>query len=153
MGMGMVVDVVFTAIDPPVTDEDWRTAIRTRAQIAREVLGRHRWALGLLDSRHHPGHATLKRHNAFLGILRGAGFGVAMAVHGISLIDSYVNGYVLHEANLPGDVQQAADGLLEHVAQLPHLKEVVEHVMTGYDSGDEFEYGLELVLDALEARR
>jgi AcrR family transcriptional regulator len=157
-----VVDVVFAAIELPGAEcDDWRDAIRARASSAREVLSRHSWALGLMDSRRNPGPATLRHHDAVLGVLREAGFTVPMAVHAVSLIDSYVGGFVLQEANLPvatpDEVERVAGGILEHLPEdeLPYLTEVItDHALRpGYDPASEFGYGLDLILDALEARR
>jgi AcrR family transcriptional regulator len=153
-----VVDAVFAAIELPTEGDDWRDAIRARASSARAVLSRHSWALGLMDSRRNPGPATLRHHNAVLGVLREAGFTLAMAVHAVSLIDSYIGGFVLQEANLPvttrDDVEQVAGNILPS-DELPYLTEViVDHALkSGYDYASEFGYGLDLILDALEARR
>jgi AcrR family transcriptional regulator len=154
-----VVDAVFAAIELHSAEgDDWRGAIRARASSARAVLSRHSWALGLMDSRRNPGPATLRHHNAVLGVLREAGFTLAMAVHAVSLIDSYIGGFVLQEANLPvttrDDVEQVAGNILPS-AELPYLTEViVDHALKpGYDYASEFGYGLDLILDALEARR
>ncbi|WP_235039174.1 TetR/AcrR family transcriptional regulator [Kibdelosporangium aridum] len=157
-----VVDAVFAAIKLPSADcDDWREAIRERAYSARAVLSRHSWALGLMDSRRNPGLATLRHHNAVLGVLREAGFALPTAAHAISLIDSYISGYVLQEVNLPmttpEDVEEVAGGILEHLPadELPYLREmIVDHALRpGYDHTNEFGYGLDLILDALEARR
>lgn len=157
-----VVDVVFAAIELPGAEcDDWRDAIRSRASSARAVLSQHSWALGLMDSRRNPGAATLSHHNAVLGVLREAGFTLPMAAHAVSLIDSYVGGFVLQEANLPvttpDDVEEVAGSILEHLqaAELPYLTEmIVDHALQpGYDYTSEFAYGLDLILDALEARR
>ena len=157
-----VIDVVFASIELPPTDrDDWRDAMRTRACSARAVLSQHRWALGLMDSRPDPGPATLRHHDAVLGILRAAGFTVPMAAHAVSIIDSYIGGFVLQEANLPlrtpEEVEEVAGGILEHLPadQLPHLTEMItEHALRpGYDHGTEFDYGLDLILDGLDARR
>lgn len=157
-----VVDLVFAAIElPPAEHDDWRDAIRVRASSAREVLSKHRWALGLMDSRQHPGPATLRHHDAVLGVLSKAGFALSMAAHAVSIIDSYIGGFVLQEANLPvktpEDLRDVAGGILDHpmAAELPHLAEmIVEHALQpGYDYNNEFDYGLDLILDALEARR
>lgn len=141
--------------------DDWRDAIRARASSARTVLSRHTWALGLMDSRRNPGPATLRHHDAVLGVLREAGFTLPMAAHAVSLIDSYTDGYVLQEANLPvtapDDLEDVAGSILEHLPteELPFLTEmIVEHALKpGYDHTSEFGYGLDLILDALEARR
>lgn len=153
-----VVDEVFAAIELPAVEDDWRKAIRARAGSAREVLSRHSWALGLMDSRRNPGPATLRHHNAVLGVFREAGFPVALAVHAVSLIDSYVGGFVLQEANLPlttpEDVEQVAGNIKERLSdELPYLAEVIAAVTPDYDHTSEFDYGLDLILDALEARR
>jgi AcrR family transcriptional regulator len=157
-----VVDVVFAAIELPRAEcDDWRDAMRTRAASARTVLSRHRWALGLVDSRRNPGPATLRHHDAVLGVLRSAGFTLPMAAHAVSLIDSYISGFVLQEANLPvktpSDLQEVAGGILEDLPpdDLPYLTEmIVDHALQpGYDYLREFSYGLDLILDALEARR
>jgi AcrR family transcriptional regulator len=157
-----VVDMIFASIDlPPDDRDDWRDAIRVRAHSARGVLSRHSWALGLMDSRHNPGPATLRHHDAVLGVLRRAGFTLPMAAHAVSIIDSYISGYVLQEANLPittpDDVQEVAAGILEHLPtdEMPYLTEmIVDHALKpGYNYSSEFSYGLDLILDALEGRR
>src|SRR6185437_6251340 len=50
-----MVDIVFGEIELPTTDVDWRTALRRRAISTREALNRHRWAVGLMESRTTPG--------------------------------------------------------------------------------------------------
>lgn len=156
-----VVDAVFAAIELPGPGAaDWRAATRARAESARAVLSAHSWALGLMDSRRSPGPATLRHHDAVLGILREGGFSLRMAAHAVSLVDSYVGGYVLQEANLPmatpDDVADVTTGILERLpaGELPYLREMIGHVMRpGYAYADEFDYGLDLILDALDARR
>ncbi|MBB1246459.1 TetR/AcrR family transcriptional regulator C-terminal domain-containing protein, partial [Streptomyces durbertensis] len=96
-----MVDAVFAEIDLPPHGPDWQNALRHRTTSARTVLLNHPWAVGLLDSRPHPGPATLRHHNAVLGALRAAGFSVPRAVSAFSLIDSYLYGFVLQETSLP----------------------------------------------------
>ncbi len=154
-----MVDAVFAAIELPPVAADWRAAIRARAGSARAVLARHSWALGLMDSRRNPGPATLRHHDAVLGVLREAGFSVAMATHAVSLLDSYIAGFVLQESSLPmatpADVAAVAGGILASlpVGELPHLREVIAAYGPAYDPTSEFGYGLDLILDALDARR
>lgn len=157
-----VVDMVFAAIElPPADVDDWRDAIRARSASARGVLSKHRWALGLMDSRRDPGPATLRHHDAVLGVLDEAGFTLPMAAHAVSIIDSYIGGFVLQETNLPvktpEELDDVAEGILEHlpVDELPYLTAlIVDHALQpGYDFSSEFGYGLDLILDALDARR
>src|SRR5262245_40097652 len=65
-----LVDVVFGEIELPVPGADWRSEMERRARSARGVLGRHRWAIGLLESRLTPGPANLRHHDAVIATLR-----------------------------------------------------------------------------------
>ncbi|MFE9338250.1 TetR/AcrR family transcriptional regulator [Streptomyces sp. NPDC007063] len=152
-----MVDAVFDEIDLPPHDMDWKSAIRHRAVSARAVLQRHPWAVGLLDSRSHPGSATLRHHDAVIGALRSGGFSVSMAAHAVSLIDSYLYGFVLQEQSLPftgtTELDEVASAILRDMPAdtYPHLAELAtEHALKpGYDYADEFTFGLTLILDAL----
>ena len=152
-----IVDVVFGEIDLPTVDGDWRSEVHLRATSARHVLRRHSWAIGLLESRTSPGPATLRHHAAMIGTLRGAGFSIEMTAHAYALIDSYVYGFALQEAALPfegsDDVATVVEPLIEQFSttEYPHLVELAtEHVLRpGYDFGDEFDFGLTLILDGL----
>ena len=156
-----MVDLVFGEIGLPPSGPDWRAAMRRRAVSAREVLARHRWAIGLMESRTSPGAATLRHHDAVIGSLRAGGFSVAMAAHAFSLLDSYVYGFALQEASLPFDkgteTAELVETILGHIRpeDYPYLTELaVEHVMQpGYEYGKEFEFGLDLILEGLERSR
>src|SRR5260370_24543541 len=80
-----MVDVVFSQIDLPPSGADWRTAMRQRAISVHQVLLRHPWANGLMESRTAPRPANLRHHDALLGSLRSAGFPVEMAAHAYSI--------------------------------------------------------------------
>jgi AcrR family transcriptional regulator len=152
-----IVDLVFAEIELPSAGGDWRSELRRRANSARQVLRRHPWAIGLMESRTSPGPATLRHHDATIGTLRAAGFSVEMTAHAYALLDSYVYGFALQEASLPFDtpdtVAEVAGPMMERFppGAYPHLVELAtEHVLRpGYDFGDEFEFGLTLILDAL----
>jgi AcrR family transcriptional regulator len=156
-----MVDLVFSEIYLPSAGIDWKTAMRQRAISARHVLSRHPWAIGLMDSRTSPGPATLRHHDAVLGSLRQGGFSIEMAAHAFSALDSYIYGFALQEASLPfGTAEETAEVAQTILQQLPadeypYLTELtIEHVLQpGYDYGDEFEFGLDLVLDGLERAR
>jgi len=153
-----MVDLVFSEIGLPSGGTDWRTAMRQRAISAREVLSRHRWAIGLMESQSSPGAATLRHHDAVIGSLREGGFSIGMAAHAFSALDSYIYGFALQEASLPFETEEETAELAQTIMQrfpadeYPHLTELtVEHVLQpGYDYGNEFEFGLDLILDGLE---
>ena len=159
-----MVDVVFSEIGLPASGADWKAAMRERAIAVRDALVRHRWAIGLMESRRHPGPANLRHHDGVIGRLRAAGFSIEMAAHAYSLLDSYIYGFALTKLNLPfdssgeaGDAGEVAEAMLQPfpVNEYPNLVEILtEHVMKpGYDYGDEFEYGLDILLDGLERIR
>jgi AcrR family transcriptional regulator len=158
-----MVDIVFSEIELPSTDVDWRTAMRRRAHSTREVLNRHRWAVGLMESRRTPGPASMRLHNAVLGCLREGGFSIEMTIQAYSVQDAYIYGFALQEKGLPFETAEestaVAEATTQQVADLanafPYLAEVVAgHVANvGYDFTAAFEYGLDLILDALEKRR
>jgi hypothetical protein len=84
-----------------------------------------------------------------------------MAAHAFSALDSYIYGFALQEATLPlGETEEetleVAQMMMAQVPvdEYPHLTEfTIEHILQpGYDFGDEFAFGLDLILDSLETR-
>ncbi len=167
-----MVDIVFGEIELPSTDVDWRTAMRRRALSTRAALNRHRWAVGLMESRTTPGLASLRLHDAVLGCLREAGFSIELAIQAYSVQDAYIYGFALQEKTVPFETAAESAAVAEEqyreygelagerqlgdlADEFPYLAEVVAgHVAThGYDFGEAFEFGLDLILDALERRR
>jgi AcrR family transcriptional regulator len=167
-----MVDLVFGEIELPSTDVDWKTAMRRRAISTREALNRHRWAVGLMESRTTPGPASLRLHDAVLGCLREAGFSIEMTIQAYSVQDAFIYGFALQEKSLPFDTTEESAAVAEEqyrefaeladerqmgalADEFPYLAEVVAgHVAkVGYDFTEAFEYGLDLILDALEQRR
>src|SRR3982750_1916396 len=122
-----LVDIVFGEIELPVPGRDWRSELRRRAHSARDVLARHRWAIGLLESRTSPGPANLRHHDTVIATLRAAGFSAALTAHAYALIDSYVYGFALQEAALPFQGRDSAGDVAESIMQrmaegeYPHL--------------------------------
>jgi AcrR family transcriptional regulator len=153
-----MVEAVFTEIDLPPVEDDWKTAMRRRCVSMREVLLRHPWAPPLMESRPAPGPTLLHHHDAVLGCLRRGGLPLSWAAHAYAVLDSYVYGYAMQEANLPfgGDQQigDLADAILSAIPadQYPYLREfTAEHALQpGYNFGNSFEVGLDLLLDGLD---
>jgi hypothetical protein len=151
-----MIDVVFGEIDLPSADGDWMSAMRRRAISVRDVLSRHRWAIGLMESRTNPGPANLRHHDAVLGSLLAAGFSIDEAAHAYSVLDSYVYGFAQTQLSLPFEsaeqIAAMGEGMLQNfpVDEYPHLAQMIGHAMTpGYDHSGEFGFGLDLVLDGV----
>ena len=154
-----MVDLVFGEIELPAGGEAWKEAMRRRAKSAQVVLGRHRWAIPLMESRTQPGAANLHHHDSVLRCLREAGLSVELAAHAYSALDSYIYGFALEQASLPFETGEQAAVLAETMLQAfpvndyPYLAEIAAHVVSqpGYSYSNEFDYGLGLILDGLEA--
>ncbi len=155
-----MVDVIFDRIGLP-EGENWRDAMRRRALSVRATFRRHRWAVGLLESRENPGEASFRHIDGVVGVLREAGFSMTLVAHAYALLDSYIYGFVLQENafRFEGGEEAAelAATLIEAMPSdaYPNLVAFTrEHVLQpGYDFAHEFEYGLDLILDGLERRR
>ncbi len=166
-----MIDIVFGEIELPSANVAWKTAMRQRALSTREALNRHRWAVGLMESRRTPGSASLRVHDAVLGCLREAGFSIEMTIQAYSVLDAYIYGFALQEKTVPFESAEEAAAVAEEQVrefaelaeerqfagladEFPYLAEVVAgHVAkVGFDFGSAFEYGLDLLLDALEQR-
>lgn len=109
-----------------------------------------------MESRPRPGPATLRHHDAVLSTLRRGGLSWGLTAHGYATIDSFVYGFALEEANLPGgggpDLAAMAEGLLDALAGYPALAAFTRDwvLQPGYSFGDSFEFGLDLIIDGLE---
>jgi AcrR family transcriptional regulator len=153
-----IVDLVYGEIALPPGETDWKAAMRLRANSAREVLLRHPWASSLMQSRTKPGPATLRHHDSVIGNLRQAGFTIELAAHAFSVIDSYVYGFAQQQQNLTYTTSEQAAVVAEDILRklpaedYPHLAEmIIEHALKpGYDYAEEFNFGLDLILDGLE---
>lgn len=155
-----MVDVVFGEIHTPVVGGDWAAEMRARSRSGRAVLKRHRWAVGLMDSRRGAGMQNLRHHDAVLGCLREGGFSIPLAGNAFALLDAHLYGFLVQELALPfegeADLADLGEELFSGLpeGELPYLREfAVEHAMKpGYDFGDEFDVGLDLILDGLADR-
>jgi AcrR family transcriptional regulator len=155
-----MVDIVFSEIELPPEDLDWRSAMRRRAISTREALKRHNWAIGMMESRH-PGPANLRNHNAVMGCLRNAGFSFKIAIHAYSLQDAYIYGFALQERDTgfktPDSAGEAAQRRAQTIGALesyPYLAEIATKLpQSRYDNAIEFAWGLDLILDSLDRLR
>ena len=157
-----LVDIVFGEIEVPAPGTlDWKVAMRRRALSIRAALNRHRWAVGLMEGRMNPGPNNIRYHDAVMGCLREAGFPFRAAVHAYSVQDAYVYGFALQEKNLGFETPEESAEKIEaqrllvpSMDEYPYLLEVATELQeAGYDYAAEFEWGLDLILDALERRR
>lgn len=152
-----MIDHVHGEINVPTEDLNWRALMQSRAHSAFEVLSRHPWASSIMESGVSPGPSTLQDSENMIRCFREAGFSVEMTVHAVTVLNIYIYGAAQQYAKLSfSTVDQAA----EHgesikqqfpVDAYPYLGEMIsEHMIkAGYDAMDEFNFGLDLILDGI----
>ena len=147
----MVDSLVGEIADPP-TGGPWRAAIRARALSARKVLGGRRWAQRLLATRVVLGPGTLRHIEAVTRVLRDAGFSYALAHNTMHVLGARIYGFTqepFDDALTPEAVQRFV--ALIRAGDYPAMKGALPHIR--HDGDAEFEFGLDLLLDALERTR
>jgi tagatose-1,6-bisphosphate aldolase non-catalytic subunit AgaZ/GatZ len=155
-----MVDAVFAEFHLPRVGGDWAEEMRARSRSGREVLKRHPWAVGLMDSRRGAGFETIRHHDAVIGCLREAGFSIPLTGHAFALLDAHLYGFLVQELSLPfegeADLAEVAEQVMTAIpeGELPYFREfALEHALQpGYAFGDEFEVGLDLVIEGLARR-
>ncbi|MBP2216995.1 TetR/AcrR family transcriptional regulator C-terminal domain-containing protein [Arthrobacter sp. CAN_C5] len=155
-----MLDVVYSQFSTPRAGDEWRTAMCDRAESMRSALAQHPWAISI-KARTSPGPVILGHLDSVIGCLRAAGFSMPLTGHALSLLDSYVNGFAQEEASLPldssGDIASATEDIMaqqEQMAQtFPNLADMAVSLILqpGYAYGQEFGFGLELILDGIAA--
>jgi len=155
-----MLDVVYSEFSTPQAGDQWREAMKLRAESTRAVLARHPWAISI-KSRTSPGHATLAHLDAVIGCLDAAGFSMPLIGHTMSILDGYVQGFAQQEASLPldasGDIGEATEAIIAQQESMqdafPNLAAMAEKLVLqpGYAYGNEFDFGLRLILDGIAA--
>ena len=152
-----MVDMVVGEIEVPKLEDDWKAAMRSRALSAREVLLRHPWVTLPMVSRINVGPAMLRYIDATLGCLLEAGFSCQMADRAWNALDSHIYGFTLQELNFPIEATAYADTATEYLPMIPankypYMNRLSQQVAEGqYDGISNFEFGLDLLLDGLDA--
>jgi AcrR family transcriptional regulator len=165
----VVVGEVLAAVDeiaPPSEPADWKQVVRARILAAREVLLRHKWAPGVLESRTAMPPALLGYYDSLLGLMREAGFSLDLAHHALHALGSRALGFSqeLFVTDNDDDVPpETAAVMLRQMTSYRHLGELMRLVSHdpdstlgrpgGCDDQFEFEFGLDLLLDGLERLR
>lgn len=150
-----ITDLVASEIEVP-TGPDWKAALRRSAISVHEVLLRHPWASGLLESRVNLGPARLRYVDAVIGVLAAAGFSMPMVGRAFMALDSHTYGFTLQELSWPFDIDDAEAVAATMALQIPrdaypNLAAMTEMVASERQGAKlDFEFGLDLLLDGLE---
>ena len=116
-----MLDVVYSEFSTPRAGDEWRTAMRERAESMRSVLAQHHWAISI-KARTSPGPATLGHLDCGDRLPAAAGFSMPLTGHAMSILDSYVHGFAQQEASLPldpsGDIGGATKDIMAPQEQM-----------------------------------
>ena len=165
-----MVDWVVERFELPDDEPRWDAAIRRCANSAHDLLLEHEWAcsLALLPSDVRTVNGPRIRYMEWLlRRLREAGFSADLAYSAYHTLDSHIFGFTLWQLGHAKAASMTArpDGetteewakrlLLEMRPQFPYLAEHAEqHMAAGARDGrQEFEFGLDLILDGLKKLR
>jgi len=155
--MNGILDLVTEEIEPPAAGSPWKRALRATAISAHEVYMRHAWAANLTLSAG-TGAGRYRYMEAILRCLREGGFSAEMTHHAYHALESHIVGFTLWVVGISASLAAAGDELADVVRTFetayPYLYEhAAEHGRERRaDDPTEFEFGLDLILDGLEAK-
>jgi AcrR family transcriptional regulator len=161
-----IVDVVANEMNAAVTEFDgssgeWKSELRRRILAARQVLLRHKWAPGVIETRSAMSLPVLEYYDGVIGILRRGGFSVDLGHHAMHALGSRVIGFTqeLYDDSQNDTIDEASAAMLErHMDRLPYIAELAaaalhvdpDSTLGWCDDQTEFEFSLDLILDGLE---
>jgi len=163
----LMVDVVMGELLIPAGElpAEWRPAMAAIAKRSRTVLRRHRWLLDRLgDGR--PGPNAMHHLEQSLEAMTGAGISPRAMFEAIVLIDEYVFGFAIREAQESAEHERGwAPGVREFFqrelvsGEFPRVSELLgddvdtatKRVADVFFEPGRFERGLERLLDGVEA--
>jgi AcrR family transcriptional regulator len=166
--LDLALDRLFEEIEAPDPELPWRDQLRELAHELRRLLLRHRNLIMVIASRPTTGPNAVAAIDLLFGVVRRAGFPDDQVVPASLALLNYTSGYaVLEAASLsqfgPGAdeatvrkaVQESVGRTMEFILTLPQEQfpnvQLVGRHLVEVDDDMRFAYGLERMLDGLEA--
>ena len=148
-----MIGAVFGAIPLPDTEIDWKQAIRKTGIAAMEQFTAHPWVVTLLMQRGNFGDTPLLFMNQILGVLRRAGFSDEDTHHAWQMLAGHTMGYAFQQAaRMPGKDFSHFDTQLTRLGdRVPHVVALAPY-LAACEFETEFAFGLEIIIDGLNAR-
>ena len=134
-----MVDLIVAEIDPPATDGEWKTALRSRILSARRTMLRHAWASAVITSRENASPVVMTYMDTTGGIMRAGGFSVDLMHHAFHVLGARVLGFsqeLYDDSNPDADPDQMAVMARQMADQFPNIVAVMEQVDRGAHTGD-----------------
>ncbi|GGT32229.1 TetR/AcrR family transcriptional regulator [Nonomuraea spiralis] len=166
----LVVDEVYGELRVPSAEEaaGWRDGLATSARSLRAVILRHPWLASVLGQAGltNLGPNVMRRSEDLLALVHGAGFAPGEADQAVNTLLAYVIGMTVSEAAYlsmlarNGQTEQEWLDTVRSTAEQAmeeHPRMRAEYAVKGYGDPrrareEDFTYGLDRVLDGLEAR-
>ena len=150
------------SIAPSIAGLDWRSALRRRILLAREVMLEHRWVPSALESRTSVSPGLILYFDGVLGIMIAGGFSFDLAHHALHALGSRALGFSqeLFNPATPADEAATAAELVAMTAMAPNLAAMLAEVthddpdstLGWCDDQAEFEFGIDVLLEGLARR-
>ena len=142
---------------PPDPDADWDTRARTMARAFRDVVRRYPNCMQLAMSRAPMSWVGLRPLEYALDMVHQAGFSDLEAIRVVRAVTSFIIGSIATETARRQAFSGLGDGATVFpgavpIEEFPHLVALGSRLLE-LDPDADFEYGLNLLLDALAAAR
>jgi len=167
----LVVDEIYGELEAPeegAFSADWQDDVRRYAHSVRASVLRHPWVVAVLDHlvAGYPGPNAQALAERMLGVFAGAGFDIAEAERAFGTLSSFLIGTAMAEAAWTNwlarrgqTVEEWTAESMRAAADTPEEHERLHAVLANYEGKDaqqsvdeDFTYGLDRVLDGLQAR-
>lgn len=157
----LVVDEVYAEVEVPDPSDEWREDVSAAAGSLRHMVLRHPWVAGVLGQvgLAYLGPNLARASERMLGLLTAAGFEPGEADQAINTVIAYVIGTVTSETawlsmvarsgKTEQELIESLQEVQEHLTQTPAAR---EHNDAARYRDDSFAFGLDVVLDGLDAR-
>lgn len=153
----LMLDAALSSVTLP-TPSPWRASLRRLMVDTRSMLLNHPWYALLVHTRPPVGPHAMRRMEFMLTVLTGQGASLADAMTYASLLERYVIGSGVQEAQeavYEGDLDLAEvtsmGGLAAQYGDVPLMAQWLAQP-SGGDAGAQFDLGLDFLLDGIAAR-
>ncbi|MHA2787800.1 TetR/AcrR family transcriptional regulator [Corynebacterium sp. S7] len=152
---GMVEHLV-ASIPAPQHGKGWKVAVRSKILAAREVMNAHPWAPDAIETRTSAGHSVLHFMDELMALMFEGGLSADLVHHAMHALSTRMWGFnrdVLPTPQMPKDPEQYATAMADYQREYPAIIRMATdapHTGAGCDADAEFEFALDILLDAFE---